>query len=196
MNNNKFREFGTFALIVLAVCVGAWMLLVKPKADEISKIQQTIAEQKQAAANPMNQQVIEEAAKRTQTMKARLAEVTSCNTLANDSSHLYGLIMDSADAHGIHVQSLQPSGAKQTIEEGNFESVRLIMSVDGPFEKVAEFFESVCTLNAFIRPVKLQLIPSQLPGQTTVEANFECDVLSFGLTSALADMGGSTNGHP
>ena len=189
MKASSPRELIAQAAIVLAVCVGAWMMLVKPNIDELARL-----EQQASATSPsetVNQQSVEDAARKISTLKDRVRHIQTFNELANDSSRLYGIVMDLADTHGVQVHSLQPGSAKQTENDGKITLTRITLGVDGEYERLAAFLDAVCTVNAFIRPVTLQIDPARA-NQTGVQATLTCDVLSFAMASSVQELLAST----
>jgi Tfp pilus assembly protein PilO len=183
---------------VLAVCIGGWMMLVKPKIDEVANLEGILAEHATFASSAINQQSIEAGAKRVAAMKTRLEQIESFNQLAGDSSRFYGLVMDLADAHGVQVQSLQPGSVKQSSEEKQVESTRINLTVEGTYEKIAMFLDGICNLDAFVRPQALQVSPARASNGNaqTVEATFGCDVMSFAIAGSLNDMGAQVHAMP
>lgn len=195
MSRQNMRDLLAQTAIIMAVCIGAWMMLVKPKMDQLARAAQELREKKAAASNPMNQQAIEAAAKRMSGIRTRLADISACNELANDSSRLYGLIMNLAQANAVHVHSLQPgtilgapSKPSASADECQVKVNRLNLMLEGSYEDVAMFLDSLCSLEAFIRPVNLHLNPARRNGANSVEAHFGCDVLSFTFSPALAEL--------
>jgi Tfp pilus assembly protein PilO len=189
------RDFVAQAVIVLAMCVGGWIIFVKPKIEKVGALELQIAEQaaSQTTASP---QTIEAAARRMNQTRQRLKQIEAYNRLAGDTSKLYGLVMDLADAHQVQVQSLQPGGAGKQSADQKMTAIQVELVVEGQYQNVATFLEAVCGIEAFIRPVSLQITPTTVDGQNVVAADFECSVLSFSLTDALAGMGGTSNAQP
>lgn len=196
MNLPMNREFLAQVAIVLAVCVGGWMMLVKPKVDEVAKLERELAEHTTLASSSMNRQSIEAAAQRMGALKTRMAEITAFNQLAGDSSRFYGLVMDLADAHGVQVQSLQPGSVKQSTDEKQVAVTRINLSVQGAYENVASFLDGICNLNAFIRPQALQVSPARSSSSDLVDVTFSCDVLSFVIADSLAGLGEQDHAKP
>lgn len=182
------REFIIQALIIFAVCIGAWMIAVQPKVRELSRLEQTIAENS-PAAGAINQQTVEDAAARMGSVRQRLTQIDAANRLAGDSSKLYGLVMDLADTHGVQVQSLQPGAVqKKSSTESPVSVMRLDLMVEGSYENVASFLEAVNDLDVFVRPNSLQIAPTRVNGKPLVSATFGCDVLSFAVGDTLTTL--------
>jgi Tfp pilus assembly protein PilO len=196
MNLPLDRDFLLHAVIALGICIGGWMMVVQPKARELARLEQSLADN---AANPgsIKQQTIEQAAQQMASIRQRVSEVDWSNRLAGDSSRLYGLVMDLADAHGVQVQNLQPGMAsKKAAADAAVSILRLDMTVEGPYESVARFIEAVMQLDTSIRPTSLQLAPTKVNGRPVVTAALGCDVLTFTLSDALAGFTGNDHAQP
>jgi Tfp pilus assembly protein PilO len=138
---------------------------------------------------------MEAAAKRMESVRQRLKEIEASNQLGGETSRLYGLVMDLADTHSVQIQSLQPVAGKPAKDDlVTMSKIELV--VEGSYENVAAFIEAVHRLNAFIRPLSLQLTPRTIDGQPGVTAALGCGVLSFALADALAQPGGAEHGKP
>lgn len=200
MNLPIDREFIAQAVIVMAVCVGAWMFVAKPQAQELAKVEHEVAAAVASTA-PLKPATIEAAAKRMDSSKRRLEEIEAFNQFADDSSKLYGMVMDLADIHGVQVQSLQPSAVKLA-SDAPFTMMEVDLIVEGQYESVAAFIDAINQIKAFIKPVSLQMTPTSAQGQPRVTAAFGCGVLSFTLGEALTvqptaqAQGESTRGQP
>jgi Tfp pilus assembly protein PilO len=195
MTPQSFRDLIAQAAIVLGVCVGGWMMLIRPQAEELARLDQQIAEHAALSNTGINEQSIQKAANRMGQIKSRLADVVDYNALANDSSRLYGLAMDLADAHGVQVLSLQPGAMKDVSEDKTVVATRLHMSVQGGYEKIAAFLEDFCQLHAFIKPRDIEIVPSHSGDGGVVEANFACDVLNFAIADSLKLVKGAGHGQ-
>ena len=44
MNGSPNRDFGSICVIVLAVCIGTWMMFVEPMATKLGRVEASIAE--------------------------------------------------------------------------------------------------------------------------------------------------------
>jgi Tfp pilus assembly protein PilO len=192
MNLAEHRDSIAQVAIVLTVCIGGWLMLVKPKAEEVARLQRIIDEQSALSAGGVNQQSIEAAAMRVQNIRTRLSQIESYGRLADDSSRFYGLVMNLAEAHQVQVHGLQPSVAKP-ISGGAANAASVHLRLSGPYENVAEFLHAVVDIEAFIRPTSLHIAPSRSLPAPSVEAEFGCELLSFATTTVetLGSGGGS-----
>ena len=194
MNAKSSRELAAQAVIVLAVCVGAWAIVVKPKIDELGRLDQRMTEQSSSETD-LNQQSVEDAARKITTLRDRIREINAFNSLASDSSRLYGIVMDLADAHGVQVHNLQPGSTKQTSNDGKVTLTRVTLGVEGDYAPVASFLDALCEVPAFIRPVSMQLDPARDSNSTSIEAILTCDVLSFAMDNTLEQLVASASGE-
>jgi Tfp pilus assembly protein PilO len=194
------RDLIAQAVVVLAICVGAWLMLVKPKIDELARLEKQEAEHTAGSSQTLTQQTVENAARRMTALKDRVQTIKTYNALADDSSRFYGIVMDLADTHGVSVHSLAPGAGKQTEADGKITITRITLGVEGEYARVASFLDAVCTVNAFIRPLSLQIDPSRANDGSGVDASLTCDVLSFAvdgsLTELLASNGSIVNSEP
>lgn len=188
MTAQTYRPILAQAAIVLAVCIGAWMIFVKPKVDAVAKHEQTLAEHAIASATAFNAESVTHAANRMSAIRQRAAEIKTFNALSGDTSRLYGQIMDLADAHRIQVQSLQPNSVSQSYDD-RVSVTRISLSAQGEYDNLALFLEAVCSLNAFVKPIGVDMTPSRAAGTTLVDLNFSCDFMSFTMDESLTSMG-------
>jgi len=193
MNFAIDRETIAQVVIILALCLGGWMMIVEGRIDELAELGATIAE---ATANPLLEQegTLDEMVGQLDGVRGRLHRIEKMNGFARDSSRMYSLIMDLAEEHGVVVQRLDPgSGPRRSEAEETAVSVTTFdMTVTGGYEQIASFLDAVASLTGFVRPVALTLTPRQDDSGERVEARFACEAVSFALPDALAVMlGGS-----
>jgi Tfp pilus assembly protein PilO len=196
MNLSTSRQFIVQSVLALGLCVGVWMITVRPKIDELIALERTIAEAP-GLSGPFSSQTIEQAAKRMNVIRDQVGQISARNRLADDTSRLYGLVMDLADSSGVQVQALQPGGTRTSMAaNAPLSATRLDMTVEGPYENVAKFLDSVISLDAFIRADSLQLAPTKTNGKSLVSATFDCNVMSFKIDEALTNPGGIAHAAP
>ncbi len=184
------REFISQVVIVLAVCAGAWMMLVQPKTAEIARLEHQLAESSQTSSLS-SQDGIEALAGKFATFGRQLETIRRRNAVAEDASSLYATVMRLASESQVRVQAMQPTPARETAS-GKAEAVKvakLEMTLSGSFENIARFVDRVTQIDAFIRPSGLQLIPIDNPSERAVSARFSCDVLAFDIDAKLAGVG-------
>ena len=189
------REFISQVVIVLAVCAGAWTMIVQPKATEVARLEAKMAESA-GGAGLSSQEGIEALAGKVTEYKRRLEVIRRRNGEAEDTSALYATIMRLATESGVRVQAIQPTPARE--DNGKPAAVRvarLEMTLSGPFPNIARFVDRMGEIDAFIRPAALQMIPIDGETQQAVSARYACDVLAFTIDAALAGVGETTNGQ-
>ncbi|MCP3905772.1 MAG: type II secretion system protein M [Planctomycetes bacterium] len=176
-------------IIILAVCVGAWMLIVEPKVAELGELEASIAE---ADRNPVlqNQGAVKHMASQLDSVRQRVRAIAQQNEFGRDSSSIYGLIMSMAKEHGVTVDRLDPGSSRAG---GNGESVQVAsfdMRVQGRYEPMAAFLDAIENIDGFVRPVRLTIAPRGTAGEELVEARFMCEALTFTMPEALTAMVG------
>jgi Tfp pilus assembly protein PilO len=187
------RQLLAQIIIIVAVCAGGWMAIVQPQIDELHELQATIA-QARSVQSSVGEGTIEQMADELTAVRDRFRAIRARNMFADDSTRIYGLIMNLADEHGITVQRLNP-GADQQATDGE-EAVHvttLDITVEGTYAQVARFMEAVGELDGFIRPLTLTITPRQDEDRSFVEARFACQALRFELPEVLTALVGE--GH-
>lgn len=193
MNGPLDRQLIAQIIIILAICAGGWMMIVQPQIDELTRLQATIAEIRNSQV-PMGEGTIEQMADELAKVRDRFQRIETRNEFASDSTRIYGLIMDLADEHGVTVQRLDPgSDQRSADEDAPVRVTTLDMTIEGGYEQVAIFLESVEHLEGFIRPLTLTLTPREEEGRSFVEARFACQALRFALPDVLTAMVGGND---
>ena len=103
------REFLTQTIIALGACLGGWMFFVQPKAEAIHEVQANIQKLRVQTASAGNLS-IEDIARQAPMLRDRSSEIEARGVFAEDTSQLYGRIMDLAEAHDIQLR-------KKTLED-------------------------------------------------------------------------------
>jgi Tfp pilus assembly protein PilO len=191
MNLLLSRELLSQVVIILALSVGGWMLIVQPKISELGELKTMVAE---AGSDPnaMGEQAIGQMADRMRAVRSRLVEIDAKNRFAEDTSRMYGIVMDLAREHDVVVRQLDPdSGRRAGDDEESIRVASLDLTVQGEYEQIAVFLSAMDSLGGFLRPKSLNVTPQYEEGRRFAEANFSCDVLRFALPEALAAMVGA-----
>ena len=192
MNASSSRELIVQGFIIVAVCIGGWMMFVQPKLEEVRKHEATIAE---ATGNPLlaDREAVERMANRLSSVRDRIGEIERQNSFTSDSSQMYGLIKKCSERHGVSVKRLDPGSSRGQAEQtGPIRVTAFNMTVSGTYQRVAAFLESVNGLEGFLRPVLLRLSPTQ-GEERLVEAQFSCEAVSIALPDSLTAMAGGTD---
>ena len=181
------REFVMQAAIVLGACLGGWMFLVQPKAVEIQELEasnQTL----RAEAAALSHLSVEEIARAAPALRQRSTEIEARSAFAQNTSQLYGRIMDLAKKHDVQIKNLRP-GDQKVGRDKLLTVTRIDMTAGGEYERVADFFEAIDGIGAYVRAVSVQIAPTkQTSGgsYTVIQLGFE--VLQFNLPKAVLKM--------
>jgi hypothetical protein len=189
VNKSLDRGLLAQAIIIVALCVGSWVLLVQPKTKELRSLEATIAENAPDQST-VNLPTLEAAVSRMRAVKDRIALIQRSNTLATDSSALYGQIMSLASQYEVTVQNLQPGGLRQPSADNSVSINRIELSAEGTYQNTAKFLEAIDQIEGFIRPVSLAVVPQKETANSRVVVRFGCEALSFKLSDALLALGG------
>lgn len=177
------RELISQALVVLALCIGAWMLFVEPKASVFRGLDDEIA-QGRARLAAADYDRIGMIAKRAAEFRTLAAEVTERNRLARDSAGLYGAIMALAQQQELEVRNLQPR-VQEPRSDSAIGLTRIDIRVDGSYAQVARFVTSLATVNAYLRVSTLSVAPTEKDGVGLTSMKVGCEVLAFELPAVL-----------
>ncbi len=189
------RKLIAEVVVMLAACIGAWMMIVDPQKGELAELEATIETAKTSPVRASRVQ-IEQMATRIDAVRTRVREIESESGLARDSSRTYGLIMGLPKEHDVTVRRLDPSPAGRSAAAADPVQVTgFTMSVEGTYERVALFIEGVQALNGFVRPGNLSVRPWGDTGAARVTAQFSCEGLSFTLPDSLTVMLESSDAH-
>lgn len=193
MNAALTRETVSHAVIIAAVCIGAWMLFVQSKMHEVAELEATAA-LVHSDDGEITQADIETAGRKMAQIHNQVEQIEAGNRLSRDTSKMYGMIMDLAGKHGVAVQTIAP-GAIQKSEETGVTMTRVDVTAEGRFDHVASFLAAMDHIDGFVRPVSLAITPlSDGPGGAVV-IRFGCEALAFELPPALAAMAGGDHGQ-
>lgn len=180
------RKLVVEMVVLVGVCIGAWMMVVQPKRAECRELEAKIAA---AEENPVEHRgaVIEQMASHVDDVRVRVREIRQQSRFGRDVSQMYGLIMGLAKQHDVTVRRLDPSAqarnADALVEVGMFN-----MSVDGTYERVGNFLQGVEEIDGFVRPGSLSITPIGDDRNQLVSATFVCEALCFNLPAPLAAM--------
>lgn len=191
MNEFVDRKLIAECIVLLSVCVGAWLMAVRPKLTRLQELEVSIAEAQSDPARESRQSV-EQIAAKLDDVRAQVREIEGQNALGRDSSQMYGLIMDLAKAHDVTVGRLDPgSNARSGAASDAVEVTAFSMSVGGKYRQVAAFLEGIADIDGFVRPGSLSLTPEGYAGDNAlVSAQFACETLNFAVPEALASIVG------
>ncbi|MHC4708973.1 MAG: hypothetical protein ACYTA3_00730 [Planctomycetota bacterium] len=185
------REFLTQAGIALAACLGGWMFLVQPKAVEIQELDASI-QKLRAEAGALSHLSVEPIAKMAPVLRERSSEIEARGAFAQDYSQLYGRIMDLAEEHAVQVKNHR-RGDQMISRDKLLTVTRIDMTAEGEYERVADFFEALDGIGAYVRATSVQIAPTKRTGgsYTVIQLGFE--VLQFHLPQVVLDMNGQAS---
>ncbi|MHC5112886.1 MAG: hypothetical protein ACYTGP_00495 [Planctomycetota bacterium] len=190
MNEVFDRRMVAEFIILLAVCVSAWMLIVEPKVSELRELEVSIAE---AGQNPalQNQGAVQHMAGQLDRVRDRVRSIAQQNEFGRDSSRIYGLIMSLAKEHDVTVDRLDPGASRpmgadaETLQVASFD-----LRVQGRYASMAAFLDAIENVEGFVRPIRLTMSPRGTMGEELVETRFTCEALTFTMPDALTAMVG------
>jgi hypothetical protein len=174
------------AAIALGACLGGWMFFVQPKAVEIQELQSSIQKLRASTAS-MSHLSVGQIAELAPALRERSREIETRGEFAQDTSQLYGRIMDLAKQHGVQVKNLRP-GDQKFGKDKRLTVTRIDMTAEGEYESVADFFASIDAIGAYVRPTSVQIAPTKRTGgaYTVLQLGFE--VLQFHLPKVVKEM--------
>ena len=183
MSGTINREFVAQGLITLVVVIGAWLMFVDPKSTQLRELEQTIL----ASTKPVDQPSMpgDELAQQAASLRKRISEIAQQNNAAVNSSELYSHIGQLAQQHGVVVQNMRPGAQAEEKEKGRVQSIRIDMSIEGPYRNAAEFLDAVTAVSGFVRPVTMTVSPIDRNGVQLVIVRYVCEVLQFELPESL-----------
>ena len=184
MNVRIDRDSVIHFVLALAICLGGWMFFTKPRLVELRKLEGQIAKGRASVA-AVDQETVERIATQTTKLSARVAEIKARGGTASDSSQLYGAISSLARDHGVLVPSLDPGSAPRPDENVPVAATRINLTVEGRYEAVAAFLQTMEGIAGFVRPVSLNLTPFETDGQPMVRGRYVCEAVSFYVPDAL-----------
>jgi Tfp pilus assembly protein PilO len=163
------RNLVSQVAIVLAICVGGWMMLIQPRAQELADLQ-SVLDQAAGSREGGSTAALERLTNRVVELRDRIEEINAANSVAGDSSALYDGMMKLAQQSGVRVTNLSP-GSEPTLERDGRVSVRRVdVAIEGTFQSAAQFIDSVESLGGFVRPSSLSVTPRQVEGRNIVSA--------------------------
>ena len=187
------RQMIAQVVIMLAVCVGGWMMIVEPKVEEITELEASIAE---ASADPAlaSGDNVEQLAQRMIDMRERARRIERRSALAKDSSRLYSAIMDMVAEHGVIVHRLDPASDRRMSSDDAMGVTTFNMNVEAGYEQLAKFIDALERMEGFVRPTMVTVNPVRSEGEARVEARIVCEAMHFTAPEALAALTGEGGG--
>ncbi|MHC4216871.1 MAG: hypothetical protein ACYSU7_00290 [Planctomycetota bacterium] len=180
------REILTQAAIALGACIGSWMFFVQPKVVELRELDASIQKLRvQAAA--LSHLSIEEIARDAPKLKERSTEIGLKGAFARDSSQLYGRIMSLAKEHDVQVKNLRP-GDQKAGRDKTMTVTRIDMTAEGDYENIANFFDALNGVGAYLRTTSVQIAPTKRAGGSSTVVQLGFEVLEFQLPKVVQEL--------
>ena len=160
------------------------MFLVQPKVEEVHELEEVL-QQRLAETSMTDQTAIKTMADQLSDMRQRIKTVKQRNRLGSDSSESYSMLMSLAQENGVLVKSLQPGTNQEISEDGSVSRTRVEITLEGEYQKVADFLKGIDALSGFITPVSLSISPRQHESTPLVVARYTCEALCFAIPENL-----------
>ncbi|NNF43337.1 MAG: hypothetical protein HKN62_09865 [Phycisphaerales bacterium] len=187
MNGAIDRKLVAEFAILVALCVGGWVMFVEPMISELVDLQAKINE---AQNNPIlrNHESVADMAGQLDDVRAEIDLIGRQSSFGRDSHTMYGLIKDLAAEHGVAMRRLDPGSNRRGDDDSPVQVTNFVMRVEARYDQLANFLEAIDSIDGFVRPVSLTLAPKGHAGDEFVDAQFSCEAVSFTLPEALASM--------
>ena len=170
------RDFIIQAFIALGFCIGGWIIFVKPQVQSMSRLEAEIAQIESQSARVSNA-VFEKIAAQAPRLRRRAQDIRAKGALAKDSAALYSQIRTVATEHDVQIKNVRQGLDQEHVVGGTtFVVQRVDMKVEGEFEQIARFLDSLRSIDTYLRPVSLQVSP-------TTGGNGSYTVMQFGFES-------------
>ena len=188
------REFMSYFVVAAGVCVGAWMLLVRPQLSELNTLNAAIA-QHHHDPGAYDDATFLGLADQASTLRKRVEQVQQFNALGRDSSRLYGEVMNLAEQYNVDVQQLQAGAPTSNDDNDNDDGLKvgrtqIEISIVGTYSSVADFLDAVDNMDGFLVSNSLSVSPMKRDGQRLVQANLSCTALQFPVQGVLNKLDG------
>jgi hypothetical protein len=179
------RELLVQAFIVLSLCAGGWMFFVEPGASELRALD-AISEQQRHIAASIDYSSLRVSADMASAMRERTRVIFDAGQFSANSAALYDRITAQAEAHEVQVKNLRPGIERKSGEKGRtFVVTRLDMTVEGDYERIARFLESMDEIGGYLRPVSVQIAPSKAEGGSFAIMQLGFEAIRFDLPESL-----------
>ena len=182
MTQTAMRQVVAQMVIIVGICMGAWIIVVQPQSAKLRRLQGEIRQTSMVANRPTQAQLDETKA----ALDVRLKALQQRNDLSSDSSALYARVMSLARECDIVVQTVRPGGKERSgSTKAQYSTAKIDIIVDGTFERVAAFVSAIERIPAFLRPVEMSISPTERAGQGSVTVRIVFEALSFNVPESL-----------
>lgn len=184
------REFAAQLAIILGISLAGWIFFVNPKVEKLQEMQLLI-ETVSHGDEELSQADIENLARLISKGQSSINTITDHNKLAENSTLLYGMVSDLGAKRDVMVRSLTPGSRISHQYSSGFSATRMDMVLEGSYEHIAAFTDSLHDLPGFFRPVGLVMKPAGDSLDALVIADFTCELVEFTLPKELRRIGES-----
>ena len=180
-------------IVGISLTLGAWIFFAQPRVTELSRLEKTVSEFHERTS-ALGIAASEQIARDAQAMRSQLSQIMAYNSVAQDSSVLYGQIKDLAKRCNVQMQKLQPTPEPPNQRDDKVTISKLDMTIQGHYEQIATFIDMLKEFEGYVRPNSIYIgaVPSQTQG--IVNVRLACDVISFELPETLVQMQEVANG--
>jgi hypothetical protein len=193
MNAGSARPIVSEALIITAVCIGAWYGLVSAPEGRLARARQqaAVARAELAAAQAGDGQAAGLPGETPDSLRKRATEIDRLSGRCSDASALYDVITSLAQSSGVRMERLQPRQVPRTADPRRVsgaqsaEALGYAIDATGSYEAVVRFVRAIQHegLTTAIASIRLTPVPGDASGRT-VTASIE--TLHFHLTRPVA----------
>jgi Tfp pilus assembly protein PilO len=187
VNASVTKDLISQLIVVMGVCVGAWMLFVEPKAVALAEREAEIAAGR-ARLMAADFDRLRKVASRAPGIRESAAEIEARSELARDSAGLYSRIMQLAQGQNILVRNLQPR-AGEGGADADILVTRIDMKIEGDYQQLADFVESLRSVEAYLRVASLSLVPIDSEEVKRATMQMSCEALAFRIPPDLLHLG-------
>lgn len=182
-----------FAMIV-AVCVGGWMMIVQPLQERAVTMQ---AELDESDIDPEGTEpaAVERLADRVRQIGRQAEAVRSRSRLGDNTSTLYRMIRDLAESHAVELSTLDPQSQVRDPARG-VRSRRIDVGLRGEYEAIAQFVGALQDQEGYVRVNTFTLSPSGSAASGMLQARLQCEVIGFDLPDPVRELVEAPHDHP
>lgn len=191
MNTGLDRQFFAQVVVVLAVCIGGWMMFIEPRAEELAQLDAVIEQGASGLPDMPDEAVMSSIVERLSSVEDRVTKISRASAYALNTSTVYGQLTDIAAAHNVELKNLTPGQRTLIGPDQSAYITPLTMTLSGDYEAIARFIDELDGFGAYIRARSLSITPLSDQGRDIITARVTCEALGFDLPPALAAMKGN-----
>lgn len=181
------RDILAHLAIVLALCIGAWMMMVEPTVRAIADERGFLADVRRSGLADLDDSSLHQITSYIDTVRSTVAQVHDRSAFAHDTTGVYSSIMVLADSNGVEVDRITP-GTASNVADAAVSVKTADVAVRGAYADVAAFLGALDHLEGFVRVDRVVLGTIDTEAGILIEATATCDLLSVNLPPALAAM--------